>query len=138
MTVSYAQHQIGVGWTWKAEGFPSEEAAALICQAMDPNTVVAVRTSCLQNLRGKFDRKHPGEDQDERCIDQRFFQLCAIPLSSAAMILAIQVEAEKVEARIQMLHLLPHMCFLVGLNKPRGDQCTLFGMVDMGAGLNLG
>ena len=136
-TTSYAQHQIGVSQTWKTKGSLLEEMAALICQAADPNTAVVVRTLCLQNLRGKFDGKHLGEDQDERCIDQRFFQLCAIPLSSAAMILVIQVEAEKVEARIQMSHLLLHMHFLVGLNKPGGDQCTLFGMVDTGAGLNL-
>ena len=123
---------------WKAKGFPSEEMAALICQAADPNTVVVVRTSCLQNLRGKFDWKHLGKDQDERHVDQRFFQLCAIPFGSAAMILVIQVEAEKVEARIQMLQLLLHMHFLVSLSKPGGDQCTLFGMVDTGAGLNLG
>ena len=31
MTMSYAQHQIGVGRMWKAEGFPLKEMAALIC-----------------------------------------------------------------------------------------------------------
>ena len=66
MTASYTQHQIGDGQMWKAKGFPSEETAALICQAADPNIVVAVRMSCLQNLRDKFDWKHLGEDQDER------------------------------------------------------------------------
>ena len=123
---------------WKAKGFPLEEMAALICQAADPNTAVAVRMLCLQNLRGRFDWKHLGKNQAERRANQRFFQLCAIPLCSSTMILAIQVEAEKVETRIQMSHLLPHMHFPVGLSKPGGDQCTLFGMVDTGAGLNLG
>ena len=80
MTTSFAQHQAGVGQTWKAEGFPSEEMAALICQDADPNTAVAVRMSCLQNLRGRFDWKHPGKDQDEGHADQRFFSCVPYPL----------------------------------------------------------
>ena len=120
--------------SWKKEGFPSVDIATLICQAVNPFTPMAVQESCIAALRSWLEEKaNSGAPGGKQWV----WQLCAMPTCSSSMMKSFQAMAEQVEAHIKVSHLLSHMCFPIGESDQEGEA-TLLGMVDTGAGLNIG
>ena len=90
------------------------------------------------SLQTCLNKKEGSGELEPQSKKAKTWQLCTIPACATTILKAFQVAAEWVQAQIKVLHLLPHMHFLVGERGPDDDQTTLLGMIDTGAGLNIG
>ena len=132
--------------TWKEEGFPSEQAAVLMCQIVDPSTPAVTRQVVYQSLATSYDRNRskkarstptkqidgPGESSGG---SGSVFSLIVIP-QLRTDVHVFEAQMRQLDAALQVSQQLPHIRFPIG--PTASPQGALLALMDTGAGLNLG
>jgi len=138
--------------SWKKEGFPSQDAAALMCQIIDPSTTPTVLAACYSTLANKsgcnkcgvdvlgnggggHDSEVVGRHIDPNKPPMSFPCFVDLPEKQAA---AYQATLQWMEANIQMSHVLPHIRWPIGLPGTDNPPGTILALLDTGTGLNVG